>query len=503
MKILKVFLSRMFVFGLLIFLQVLWIFFIGASVVKTLGWLRPIFLIVSTLVVLWLVNKDENPSYKISWIILILLVPVFGGLLYLCIGNKKPSRKIRKSLQPILDEMQPYMMMDNEKSHSIVDGANYGLTYLSDLGFGTYQNTQTKYYSLSDYSYGDLLKDIRNAKHYIFMEYFIVSEGMMFETIIRLLKQKVQEGVEVRFIYDDVGSLTTVPYRFENELEEAGIQCVVFNPFIPIISIAMNHRDHRKICVIDGYIGYSGGFNLADEYINAKMRFGHWKDTGIRLEGNAVWNLTAMFLSIWNAYRHDDEDYLQYRPQVHNQHIHHESGYVVAYGDSPLDEERTGEDIYLNMIQQAREEVLIMTPYFIIDDTMMKALTMACKKGVKVKIITPGIPDKKNVYKVTRSYYYSLIQEGVEFYEYTPGFLHAKVVLCDNKVATVGTINFDYRSLYLHFECNVMLYETSTILDIQKDFKETLALSRKIDQKRSQRFKGLYEAILRLFAPLM
>ena len=503
MKILKIFLSRIFIFGFLIFIQAVWILLVGASVIEAYAWLRPFFMVISTLVVLWLVNKDENPAYKITWIILILVVPVLGGLLYLCVGNKKPSRRIRRTLQPILDDMENVMLMENEKSHNIQDGADYGITYLSDLGYGTYQNTETKYYSLSDYGYGDLLKDIRHAKHYIFMEYFIVSEGLMFETIIKLLKKKVQEGVEVRFIYDDVGSLTTVPYGFEKQLEAAGIKCVVFNPFIPFLSVAMNHRDHRKICVIDGYIGYSGGFNLADEYINAKMRFGHWKDTGIRLEGDAVWNLTAMFLSIWNAYRHEDHEYTQYKPHIHNQDTYHEKGYVVAYGDSPLDEERTGEDIYLNLIQQAKHEVLIMTPYFIIDDTMMKALTMASKKGVQVKIITPGVPDKKNVYKVTRSYYHSLIQEGIEFYEYTPGFMHAKVVLCDNKVATVGTINFDYRSLYLHFECNVLLYETMTIQDIHKDFMETLSLCQKIDQKHSQRFRGLYEAILRLFAPLM
>lgn len=503
MKIFKVFLSRLFIFGVLIFLQVLWLGVFTSSLIDSYQWLRPLMLVISFIVVLWLVNKDENPAYKISWIILILVIPIFGGLLYLSIGNKKPSRVIRKKLQPVLDDIESVMKMQQDISYNIEQGHSYGFTYLSDLGYGTYENTTTKYYSLGDYNYIDLLRDILNAKHFIFMEYFIVSKGMMFETILRLLKQKVEEGVDVRFIYDDVGSLTTIPYHFEKQLEEYGIKCVVFNPFVPLVSIAMNHRDHRKICVIDGYIGYSGGFNLADEYINAKVRFGHWKDTGIRLEGDAVWNLTTMFLSIWNAYKHEDISYTKFQPHVYNQKQYPKDGYVVAYGDSPLDEERTGENIYMNMIHQAKEEILIMTPYFIIDDTMMKALILACKKGVKVKIITPGIPDKKNVYKVTRSYYYSLIQEGIEFYEYKPGFLHAKMVLCDRCIATVGTINFDYRSLYLHFECNVLLYQTSSIQDIEKDFLETLALCQKIDQKKSQRFRGFYEAILRLFAPLM
>ena len=248
------------------------------------------------------------------------------------------------------------------------------------------------------------------------------------------------------------------------------------------------------MCIRDS--GYSGGFNLADEYINTKMRFGHWKDTGIRMEGEGVWNLTTMFLSTWNAFHPQDKTYQQFHPQVYQTQFNQDDGYVVAYGDSPLDEERTGENIYLNLIQQAKEEIFIMTPYFIIDDTMMKALILASRKGVKIKIITPGIPDKKNIYRVTRSYYHSLIQEGIEFYEYKPGFLHAKMVLCDHQIATVGTINFDYRSLYLHFECNVLLYKTSSIQDIENDFQETLQLSQKIDLNYSRKFRGLYEACL-------
>ncbi len=503
MKILKIFLSRTVVFGLLILFQVVWIGILTTTLVKSYQWLETIMFIISLIVVLWLVSKDEVTAYKISWIIIILVVPVFGGLLYLCIGNKKPTRKLRDKLQKSMDDIENVMLLEDELSHDVEDGDIYGMTYLKDLGFGTYQNTLTKYYSLGEYCYFDLLRDIQNAKHYIFMEYFIVARGIMFETILKLLKQKVDQGVEVRFIYDDVGSVTTVPYHFEKRLQKYGIPCVVFNPFIPIVSVAMNHRDHRKICVIDGYIGYSGGFNLADEYINAKERFGHWKDTGIRLEGEAVWNLTTMFLTIWNAYRPTDKDYTRFFPHYYKDYPTIQDGYVIPYGDSPLDEERTGENIYINLINQARKDILIMTPYFIIDDTMMKALILARRKGVNIKIITPGIPDKRIVYKVTRSYYYSLIKEGVEFYEYTPGFLHAKMILCDGVIATVGTTNFDYRSLYLHFECNVLLYKTSSIQDIEKDFKETLQLSKKIDMKRSRRFQGLYEAILRLFAPLM
>lgn len=501
MKILKIFLNRIFVFGFLIILQIVWVAFVGRAFWVHNPWIQPLLRAISLVVVLWLVNKDENPSYKISWIIVILLFPMFGGLLYLLIGNKKPSRKIRKMLQPVMDEMNQLMILEDDVSHCLKESKQDALTYLSDLGYGTYLQTKCQYYSLGDYCFGDMLKDIKQAKKYIFMEYFIVSDGLMFQQILKILQKKVQDGVEVRLIYDDVGSLTTLPYHFEKKLEKMGIQCVVFNPFIPLVSIAMNHRDHRKICIIDGNIGYSGGFNLADEYINVKMRFGHWKDTGIRLEGQGVWNLTTMFLSTWNAYKHQDHDYLDYRPL--SLPPVQDDGYVVAYGDSPVDHEETGEHIYLNLINQAQSEILIMTPYFIIDEAMMKAFLLARKKGVRIKIITPGVPDKKNVYHVTRSYYYSLIKEGVEFYEYKPGFLHAKMVLCDQRIATVGTINFDYRSLYLHFECNIMITQKSVIQDISHDFKDTLALSQKVTLKQSRRFRGIYEAVLRLFAPLL
>lgn len=502
MKIFKVLLSRIFIFGVFILLQLFWIVMMANNVIRSYHWLRFVLFVVSFLVVLWLVNKDDNPAYKISWIILILVFPLFGGMLYIFIGNKKPSRRLSKQLQSSLDQMKDSKKLSSECSNQLLQGKQYGFTYLESLGFGTYQNSQVKYYPLGDYCYCDLLRDIKNAKHYIFMEYFIVANGMVFSSILQLLKQKVKEGVEVRFIYDDVGSITTLPYHFYKQLEEYGIQSVAFNPFVPFLSVAMNHRDHRKICVIDGYIGYSGGFNLADEYMNAKIRFGHWKDTGVRIEGEAVWNLTAMFLETWNAYKKAECSFEKYKPNVYH-HNDYQDGYVCAYGDSPLDEERTGENIYLNMIQQAQKRVWMMTPYFIIDDTMTKALILAKRKGVDVKIITPGIPDKKSVYRVTRSYYYSLIHEGIEFYEYQPGFLHAKTVLCDDDLASVGTINFDYRSLYLHFECNVLLYQTSCIQDIEKDFENTLTLSKQVNQKQSRRFRGLWEAILRLFAPLM
>lgn len=500
MKVPKIFLSRLFDYGLLMILQLIWLFLAYSQILEVVSWLNYVLEILSIFVVLWLVNKDENPSYKISWIILILVFPVLGGPLYLLIGNKRPSRFLRRRLEKEQVAIKDIAVMNHDISDRY---RNDGLTYLKHLGFETYENTKTKYYTLGEYCYVDLLRDIKNAKHYILMEYFIICPGLMLDTILDLLKQKVDEGVKVRFMYDDFGSVSYLPFNYIKQIEALGIECVAFNPFKPVLSLAMNNRDHKKICVIDGYIGYSGGFNLADEYINAKQRFGHWKDTGIRLEGDGVWNLTTMFLTTWNAYKHEDLNYDDFKPNKYHPPIDNQEGFVVAYGDSPLDEERTGENIYANLINQAQEEILIMTPYFIIDDTMMKDLIIASRKGVSIKIITPGIPDKKTVYRVTRSYYYSLIKEGIEFYEYQPGFLHAKMVICDKRIATVGTINFDYRSFYLHFECNVMLTQPETIKEILADFDETLSLSKKISQDYSRRFKGFFEAVLRLFAPLL
>lgn len=337
------------------------------------------------------------------------------------------------------------------------------------------------------------------------MEYFIVEEGKMFDAVLNILKQKVKEGVEVRFMYDDVGSLTMLPFKYYQKLESYGIKCISFNHFVPFISAVMNTRDHRKITVIDGNIGFSGGFNLADEYINEKVKYGHWKDTGVMIKGEAVWNLTLMFLVTWNASLNSFEDYDKYHPRHYSVDKIRLDGYILPYGDSPLDNKPVGKNVYLNMINQAQKYIYINTPYLIINDELKNALCLAVQRGVDVRIITPGIPDKKLVYKVTRSYYEILINEGVKIYEYTPGFIHAKNFVCDDKVATVGTINLDYRSLYLHFECGVYIYWTSAIKDIKNDFLKTITLSKEItqDDVMHGKFRGWTEAILRVFAPLL
>lgn len=509
MKYLKLIFNRLFVFGLMILVQVVYMLLMLNKFSHYSQVWSAICMVLSILVVLFIVNKEDNPAYKIAWIIPILLFPIFGGLLYLFLGNKKPTRRMRDKIEKEHEKhkcrvQDQEVIKDIEKQDLRVAGQ---VRYLSNhVGFPIYENTNATYYKSGEENFKDMIRELKAAKHYIFMEYFIIDEGDMWDTILDILEQKAQEGLDVRLIYDDMGCVSNLPYKYDRILEARGIKCMAFNPFIPFVSLAMNNRDHRKILVIDGHTGFTGGINLADEYINTKERFGYWKDTGIMLKGEGVWNLTTMFLHMWNSFRPTDKDYDKFRPHVHLNKLVQHDGYIQPYGDSPLDEEVVGENVYLNLINNAKKYVYIFTPYLIIDNEMMTALCLASKRGIDVKIVTPGIPDKKTVFKLTRSYYHQLIENGVEIYEYTPGFLHAKVVVSDDEVATVGTINFDYRSLYLHFECGVFLYKSKCIQDIKQDALETIAKSRKIENTNvfsNGKIDTLFRAVLRVFAPLL
>ena len=328
----------------------------------------------------------------------------------------------------------------------------------------------------------------------------------MWDTILEIMERKAKEGVDVRLIYDDFGCSMWIPFRFIKDMREKGIKVAAFNPIGSFFNLRQNNRDHRKITVIDGYVGFTGGINLADEYINKKSRFGHWKDTGIMLKGEAVWNLTLMFLQTWLMLTGEKDDYSSYSPEKHQEIAFFSDGYIQPYGDTPVDNEIVGENIYLNMINKAKHYVYITTPYLIIDNEMVTALTLAAKSGIDVRIITPGIPDKKLVYLVTQSYYYQLIEAGVKIYQYTPGFIHAKTVVVDDKVATVGTINFDYRSLYLHFECGVWMFNSSVIYEIKEDYMLTLAKCDEVtleEIRKTSKTKMFGQSLLRLVAPLM
>ena len=327
----------------------------------------------------------------------------------------------------------------------ITDYSNYPIT----------TNNDVDYYPLGELAFEEMLKELKKAEKFIFFEYFIVKPGIMWNKILDILKEKAKSGIEVRVMYDDLGCVGSLNKKYPEELKKFGIKCIVFNRLSPLSGIIMNNRDHRKILVIDGKVAFSGGINIADEYINEDSRFGHWKDNGIKISGDAVWNYTVMFLTMWNSFEKVDEDFNKYKYKFTKNKTN--KGYIAPYGESPLDDELLGQNIYLNIINQANDYVYICTPYLITDTDMINSLVLAAKRGVDVRIIIPGIPDKKLVYMLTESYVEPLVSHGVKVYRYTPGFIHGKVFVADDKISTVGTINLDYRSLYLHFECGKIL----------------------------------------------
>jgi len=337
------------------------------------------------------------------------------------------------------------------------------------------------------------------------MEYFIVGLGIMWDTILEVLKEKAAQGVEVRFIYDDMGCLFRLPIDYQRTLEGYGIKCAVFNRFRPVLSTLQNNRDHRKIAVIDGKVAFTGGINLADEYINVVERFGHWKDAAIMVKGAAAWSLTMIFLQMWSLTANTVEDCSKYRPWQDQPCPVPSEGYVQPYADSPIDNEHVGEHVYIRIINNAKQYLYITTPYLIVDDAMLSALALAAKSGVDVRVVTPHRWDKQFVHITTRSYYRELIMAGVKVYEYSRGFIHSKTFVSDDKVATVGTTNLDFRSLYLHFECGVWLYNSPSVLAIKNDFMQTLADSQEItlEDCRSNALLRLAQEVLRIFAPLM
>ena len=512
-KILKRLFSRLFFVALAIIVQVLW--FIG--LVYLLGSRFQAFYavlqVICVIAVLWIVNKRINPAYKLAWTILILSVPVVGASVYFLFGKSRLTREVEASFERA-NRASVHLLKENDRNREELETAdpqiNKQSIYIRDYaGFPVYQNTQTEYFPVGELLYQRMIEELRKAKYFIFLEYFIIDNGEMWESILDILEVKARAGLDVRLVYDDVGCVSTLPAKFYKEIRARGIKCEVFNPFRPIVSVVLNNRDHRKIMVIDGHTGFTGGINLADEYINRKVRFGYWKDTGVMLKGEAVWNFTVMFLQMWSVLTGSTEE-LQVIPPYQSHSYYKEpfesDGFVQPYGDTPLDHETVGENVYLNIISQAKRYVYIFTPYLIIDNEMMTCLCLAAKNGVDVRIVTPGIPDKKLVFLLTQSYYEQLIDAGVHIYEYRPGFLHAKSFVCDDEVATVGTINMDYRSLYLHFECGVWMYRSKAVMQVKQDVLDTLNRSQEITQEYCQSrpmVVRLLQSLLRLMAPLL
>lgn len=499
---------RIALIAIIIMAQLIWGILFLLRIINYSEWISTGLSVFSLLVVLFLNMKEENASYKIGWIILIMALPVFGGLFYLLFGNKRPSRFMRFRLLNEHGRVLPLLRQNPEVYEALktVDhraiGTSQYINFVSD--YPLYENTKTKYYPVGEKMFEDMLIEMEKAEKYIFFEYFIIDKGILWDKMLELLVRKVEEGLDIRMIYDDVGSMFLLPEDFSRRMEALGIKCMAFNRFRPIVSVVLNHRNHRKILVIDGHTAFTGGINLADEYINQKDRFGHWKDTGVMLKGEGVWSFVVMFLEMWNAFRGDKGDPKDFRPVKDSFKNFVTEGFVQPFSDTPLDNEPLGENIYIEILSQARDYVYIFTPYLIIDNELQSALMLAAKRGVDVRIITPDIPDKKLVFRITRSNYRPLLNAGVRIYQYTPGFMHAKSFVSDDKIAVVGTINMDYRSLYLHFECGVVLYKDPTIMEIKEDSLQVIEMSREIEiNDMSQNFFArVLDAIMRVFAIL-
>ena len=466
-------------------------------------------LTLSVLAVVWIVGSSSNPGYKIGWIIIVLALIPFGCVAYLLLGGNHLSYFNQRRLRIMERRMEQQLGRECARSGSfaLIEGEDAGRMahYLEQVVHcPVYGNTETRYYPLGDVCYDDILDALRGARRYIFIEYFIIEEGKLWNSVLEILKEKAAAGVEIRVIYDDIGSIFTLPANYPAQLEKLGIHCRVFNRLVPVVSLRQNNRDHRKLCIIDGKVGFTGGMNLADEYINRRVRFGHWKDSAILLRGEAVWSMTVMFLSMWDYCSGWEEDFDLFRPESMPRLPG--SGWVQPYTDTPLDHEKVGQAVYLNMISRARDYIYITTPYLIVDVATNTALCNAAKAGVDVRIITPHIPDKKTVFEVTRAYYPQLLEAGVRIFEYTPGFIHGKNFVVDDRYATVGTVNLDYRSMFLHFENGVLLYDTPTVSEIYQDFLETQGKSLEItlaDCRKVPLPRRLLRDALRLFAPLL
>jgi hypothetical protein len=498
--------------------------------------------ILALVFVLYVINRNEKPSAKLNWVIMILAMPIFGISLYLLFGEGRPTRKMNRRISAAKRENAGLLIQDAEVKRRVDEGGReaQACRYLMNYAnYPAYADGEVTYYPCGREMFKDMLEAMEGAEKFILAEYFIIAGGKMWDAFRELLLQKAKAGVQVRLIFDDVGSLFLLPPKYDKYLEalHPNIKCFTFNPAVPVFTMRMNNRDHRKILVVDGKVGFTGGINLADEYIDEKVKYGQWKDTGVRVTGRAVSSFTMMFFNIWNAFRKDKEKTEAFIAPEHLKEMQAADGekapakietvgkngthipvekmgktdiaeggfFVQPYDDSPLDRESVGETVYLDIINRASKYVYIFTPYLILDDFVRTALCNAAKRGVDVRIVTPGIPDKKMVFRLTRSNYAPLLKSGVKIYEYTPGFIHAKSMVSDDTCAVVGTINLDYRSLYLHFENAVYFSHCSAVMDVKRDGEKVFDVSKYITMEDTrQTFVGkLVDSVLRVFETLL
>lgn len=503
--ILRFMISRAFMIVVTLLLQLIFILCFLYFFSRETKFISMCFMALNIILTVYIVNRDVNTSYKLAWIIVIAFVPMVGGAVYLLFAERKIPRSLRKeSVSQFVLSKKIIKQFENDIEINDLDVAQQYHYIRNNAYYPYYQNSKIKFFPLGEDYFKDMLKHLKNAKHFIFLEFFIVKEGKMLDELLEVLKAKVLEGVEVYLMYDDGGSITCLPKDFDKELESYGIHTVIFNPisaYLAFLSQA-NNRDHRKICVIDNYYGYMGGINIADEYINEIVRFGHWKDTAISIQGEAVNSLTIMFIQFYNVFSKQPLDFEQYL--IKNRKVKSDS-LVLPFSDSPTDDEDVSRTVHLNMINKAKKYVYMQTPYLILDYEMIHALKTAAKSGVEVIITVPNIPDKATVYMVTQSNYRTLLEAGVKIYEYTPGFIHSKLFVSDDKIALCGTINMDYRSYYLHYECGTLIAFDDEILKMKEDYLDTLKRSNEVtlaEVNKTNFIIRITQAILSVFAPL-
>lgn len=466
--------------------------------------------VLGTILIIYIFNRDEPAEFKLSWIIPICLFPVLGALIYVfvmgnfgAIGQKAKLKRSMKETEGLL-----YISDETKAAVEQYSAGFQGFSHymMHTAGFPTYHNSTAVYYPLGEDKFEDLLKELKKAEKYIFLEYFIIEHGIMWDAVLDILKEKVKEGVEVRVMYDGMCSILLLPYKYPEELKKYGIKAKMFAPIVPFLSTTQNNRDHRKIVVIDGKVAFTGGVNLADEYINKVERFGHWKDVAVKITGDAARSFTIMFLQMWNVSEWEKENYEAYLENItYEQPLYHD-GFVIPYGETPTRSVELGKTVYASMINSATKYVHIMTPYFIVDREFLDSMRYAARRGVEVVMLLPHIPDKKIVYYIARNYYPELLEAGIKVYEYTPGFVHAKVLVADDVNATVGTINLDYRSFYHHFECGAYFYDNSVIRKVEEDFQNTLLKSMEVTMEYYRKIplhEKLIGRIAKIIAPLM
>lgn len=506
--------SRIFLTAILILLQLFWIVLFFLRIFEIYPYVALAIQLLGIVFVVYLVNAEhEHLEYRIGWIMIVLIFPLFGVPFYLFCGDKRPSRKLSRKLTLASMKYAPYhkqeeSVLEEMRVHDRRAAATASYI-MNEQQFPVFRNSEVTYYKQGEELFESMMEAIKSAEHFIFLEYFTIEVGNVWTPILDVLVEKAKQGVEVRLLYDDMGCVAYLPLGYDKYIEslDPHIKCAKFNKVVPFFSLVMNNRDHRKMLVVDGHTGFTGGINLSDRYINIDSPYGHWKDAGVRIQGEAVWNITLMFLEMWDTVRPNEEaaKLEQYMPHTYHPEPFSGTGFVQPYGDEPLDDIPLSENAYIEVANQAEKYLYIFTPYLILSEELAEAITLAAKRGVDVRIVTPGIPDKKIVYRLTRANYKRLLRSGVKMYEYTPGFIHSKCMVSDDTKAIVGTVNLDYRSLFLHFEDAVFFYGNGAVMDVKRDALLTFEVCREISEQdvKVSFMGGVLNSILKVFAPLL